>query len=115
MRIRPLLRRRRAQSFRFHQRSIASYWIAWRKVLQTGRNRRASCLAGWPKSTVPDPGAKTALAKLTLETYEPVLTFPSGGDTSYPGFVWHEGLLWMSYYSSHEGKTSIYLAKVKLK
>jgi len=26
----------------------------------------------------------------------------------------HEGLLWVSYYSSHEGKTSIYLAKVRL-
>ena len=26
----------------------------------------------------------------------------------------HDGVLWMSYYSSHEGKTSIYLAKVKL-
>ncbi len=42
------------------------------------------------------------------------LTLPSGGDTSYPGLVWHEGLLWVSYYSSHEGKTSIYLAKVRL-
>ena len=42
------------------------------------------------------------------------LTLPSGGDTSYAGLVWHEGLLWMSYYSSHEGKTSIYLAKVRL-
>ena len=43
------------------------------------------------------------------------LTLPSGGDTSYPGLVWHDGLLWVSYYSSHEGKTSIYLAKVKLR
>lgn len=60
-------------------------------------------------------GAKTVLAKLTRESYEPVLTFPSGGDTSYAGLVWHDDLLWMSYYSSHEGKTSIYLAKVKLK
>jgi hypothetical protein len=42
------------------------------------------------------------------------LTLPSGGDTSYPGLVWHEGLLWVSYYSSHEDKTRIYLAKVKL-
>ena len=42
------------------------------------------------------------------------LELPSGGDCSYPGMVWHEGLLWMSYYSSHEGKTSIYLAKVRL-
>ena len=39
---------------------------------------------------------------------------PSSGDSSYAGLVWHEGLLWVSYYSSHEGRTSIYLAKVKL-
>ena len=42
------------------------------------------------------------------------LALPSGGDTSYPGLVWHDGLLWVSYYASHEGKTSIYLAKVRL-
>ena len=42
------------------------------------------------------------------------LALPSGGDSSYPGLVWHEDLLWVSYYSSHESKTSIYLAKVRL-
>jgi hypothetical protein len=42
------------------------------------------------------------------------LKLPSGGDTSYPGLVMHDGLAWVSYYSSHEGKTSIYLAKVRL-
>lgn len=42
------------------------------------------------------------------------LPLPSGGDTSYPGMVLHRGQLWISYYSSHEGKTSIYLAKVSL-
>ena len=47
-------------------------------------------------------------------TFREFLSLPSGGDTSYPGLVWHDGLLWVSYYSSHEGKTSIYLAKVKL-
>lgn len=40
------------------------------------------------------------------------LTLPSGGDTSYAGLVWYDDLLWISYYSSHEGKPSIYLAKV---
>jgi len=39
---------------------------------------------------------------------------PSGGDTSYPGMVWHNNMLYISYYSSHEGKTSIYLAKIKI-
>ena len=47
-------------------------------------------------------------------TLTEALKLPSGGDTSYAGMVWHEGLLWISYYSSHEGKTSIYLAKVKV-
>ena len=55
----------------------------------------------------------TVLARMTRDSYEPVLTLPSGGDCSYPGMVWHDGLLWMSYYSSHEGKASIYLAKIK--
>lgn len=60
-------------------------------------------------------GPKTALARMTRDDYRPVLTLPSGGDTSYPGMVWHDDLLWMSYYSSHEGKTSIYLAKIRLR
>jgi hypothetical protein len=42
------------------------------------------------------------------------LKLPSSGDCSYPGLVWHGGFLWVSYYSSHEGNTSIYLAKVRL-
>ena len=42
------------------------------------------------------------------------LKLPSGGDCSYPGLVWHEGVLWVSYYSSHEGRTMIYLARVQL-
>ncbi len=60
------------------------------------------------------PGAHTVLFKMTPTSLEPILELPSGGDCSYPGLVWHDGLLYVSYYSSHEGKTSIYLAKVKL-
>jgi hypothetical protein len=59
-------------------------------------------------------GAKTVLARMTTTSYEPQVTLPSGGDTSYPGLVWHDDQLWMSYYSSHEGKTSIYLARFNL-
>jgi len=44
-----------------------------------------------------------------------VIELPSGGDASYPGLLVYEGKLWYSYYSSHEGKTSIYLAKIPLK
>ena len=39
---------------------------------------------------------------------------PSSGDCSYPGLVWHDRLLWMSYYSTHEGHTAIYLATVRI-
>lgn len=61
-------------------------------------------------------GPRTALWQVNPQTAEltPLAILPSGGDTSYPGLVLHEGTLWMSYYSSHEGKTSIYLAHLKL-
>jgi hypothetical protein len=69
----------------------------------------------WASSRSYPGGAKTVLARMSAEgDYEPQLTFPSSGDTSYAGLVWHDGLLWMSYYSSHEGKTSIYLAKIRV-
>jgi hypothetical protein len=63
-----------------------------------------------------DGGARTALAWLDAEAgkLREFLKLPSGGDCSYPGLVWHDGLLWVSYYSSHEGKAAIYLARVKL-
>ena len=39
----------------------------------------------------------------------------SDDDSSYAGLVRHDdGLVWVSYYSSHEDKTAIYLAKVKI-
>ena len=61
-------------------------------------------------------GPKTVVARMTLDGgYDPVLTLPSGGDTSYAGMVWHADLLWVSYYASHEGKTAIYLARMKLR
>ena len=57
---------------------------------------------------------RTSLAWLRPDEglMEELLALPSGGDTSYPGLVYHDGLLWVSYYSSHEGKTAIYLAKI---
>ena len=57
---------------------------------------------------------KTFVGPMTLEGVKPELVLPSGGDCSYPGMVWHDGLLWLSYYSSHESHTAIYLAKIRL-
>ncbi|MDG4781585.1 sialidase family protein [Micromonospora sp. WMMD961] len=65
--------------------------------LHDGEVRTAIC------SVDPDRGELTELVAL-----------PSGGDTSYPGLVWHDDLLWVSYYSSHEERTSVYLAEVRL-
>ena len=50
---------------------------------------------------------------MTRQSFEPVLILPSSGDCSYPGLVWHDDRLWMSYYSSHEGKANIYLAVIR--
>ena len=63
-----------------------------------------------------DGGAHTAITYLDLENgiMTRLAKLPSGGDTSYPGMVWHNDMLYVSYYSSHEGKTSIYLAKLKI-
>jgi hypothetical protein len=58
--------------------------------------------------------SRTVLFDMTRQSFRPALTLPSGGDTSYAGMVWHDGLLWVSYYSAHEGKPSIYLAKIRI-
>lgn len=56
-----------------------------------------------------------ALFQMDEKRVSSVHILPSGGeDTSYPGLVWHDEHLWMSYYSSHEGSTAIYFAKLKI-
>ncbi len=63
-----------------------------------------------------DGGTRTSLAWLDPDelTLKEFVKLPSGGDTSYAGLVYHDGLLWVSYYSTHETRTCIYLAKVKI-
>ena len=70
----------------------------------------------WASARCYESPKRTVLAKMTTTSYKPVLNLPSGGDNSYAGMVYNDddGLLWMSYYSSHEGKTSIYLAKIRI-
>lgn len=57
---------------------------------------------------------RTALCRIIGGQVKAVLTLPSAGDTSYPGIVLQDKILWISYYSSHESNTAIYLAKVQL-
>jgi hypothetical protein len=42
--------------------------------------------------------------------FHEILKLPSAGDNSYPGLVLENNRLIVSYYSSHENKTAIYLA-----
>jgi len=59
-------------------------------------------------------GARTTLARLdSAGTLGPPLVLPSGGDTSYPGLVRIGDTLLVSYYSSHEGRSAIYLATLE--
>ena len=70
------------------------------KMIASGRSRNS-----------PGGDSKTFVGWMTEKSVTPDLILPSGGDCSYPGMVWHDNKLWLTYYSSHEGKTSIYLAK----
>ena len=65
-------------------------------------------------------GARTRLCWIDPDAREMVqlLTLPGGrpgeGGTGYPGIVWHDGHLWVSYYSGNAGRTKIYFAKVRV-
>ena len=57
----------------------------------------------------------TGLLKMNLLNgdLQELLVLPSSGDNSYPGLVLKEGMLYVSYYSSHEdNKSCVYLAQI---
>lgn len=58
----------------------------------------------------------TTAVLVTDRDGEPLKIFdlPSGGDTGYPGMVIYKDTLWVSYYSAHQGKPAIYLAKIPI-
>lgn len=63
-----------------------------------------------------DGAVRTSICRLDAEAgrLRELVKLPSGGDCSYPGLVWHDRELWASYYSSHEGRTMVYVARVAL-
>lgn len=62
---------------------------------------------------VHDEGARTGIFLVNRSgKFKQILELPSGGDTSYPGFVFINDKIYVSYYSSHEGSASIYLAEI---
>lgn len=60
------------------------------------------------------PHTDIAFIDVDKGTLTSLVRLPSGGDCSYPGMAWHDDLLWVSYYSSHEGRARIYLAKLRI-
>jgi hypothetical protein len=62
-----------------------------------------------------DGAARTAIGELSLDgDFRELTVLPSGGDTSYPGAVLEGSDLLLSYYSSHEGRTSVYVARLRI-
>lgn len=62
------------------------------------------------------PGIYTALFTGNPDgNFKELVSFPSSGDNSYPGLVILDDKLWVSYYSSHEGKSSIYVVEIPMK
>lgn len=62
-----------------------------------------------------DRGPKTSICWLVGKELHEFAELPSGGDTSYPGFIaLSPTKAVMSWYSSHEGKSSIYMADLKI-
>ncbi|MGI2259389.1 exo-alpha-sialidase [Shewanella sp. GXUN23E] len=63
-----------------------------------------------------DNAIRTSLVEINRQSGEVTehLTLPSGGDTSYAGVVLEGNTLYISYYSSHEGKSNIYFANVNM-
>lgn len=73
-------------------------------------------LIGTTRGYLADRKANTYVTWLTRDgAINPIVTLPSGGDTSYAGMVVRGDRLLISYYASHEGKTAIYLATLNLK
>ena len=92
---------------------------AWKDL---GQKIGGPCLMRLPDGRLVGAGrlyggkVRTALFSIDADTgaLRELLSLPSGGDNSYPGLAWHNNRLWVSYYSSHEGKTAIYFAEVQL-
>lgn len=63
-----------------------------------------------------DGTPRTAVGEVTLDgAFQSLLVLPSGGDTSYPGAVLDGDDLLLSYYSSHEQRTAIYVARIRVR
>ncbi len=73
-------------------------------------------LLGATRGHLPDKKTNTYVAWLGLDgAVTPIVSLPSGGDTSYAGMLLRGDKVLVLYYASHEGKSAIYLATLNLK
>ena len=86
------------------------------------------CRIGGPQAIVTADGKMLAVVRLYNETVRTslvtldqstgelteIMALPSGGDTSYAGMVLQQNKLLISYYSSHQGRSSIYTALLRI-
>lgn len=96
-------------------------YTAWFRTL-LDRNLGGPLLARWGdrylvagrKTVAPEP-ACTAIYWLDGDALREVAILPSAGDNSYPGLLpLSADRALFSFYSSHEGSTSVYLAELRL-
>lgn len=59
-------------------------------------------------------GGNTVLGLVTHTSYMPSMVLRSDGDSSYPGMIYKDGFLYVSYYSSHEEGTYIYFSTIPI-
>jgi hypothetical protein len=60
-------------------------------------------------------GRTTGLLWMTRDSLTPFAHFETvPRETGYPGLVWKDGKLWVTYYSDHEARPSIYIASLPL-
>ncbi|WP_099036271.1 hypothetical protein [Lacimicrobium alkaliphilum] len=85
-------------------------YIGGPAILAIDNSRALVCGRVWTEQ-----GPKTALLKMDLAGKRPELLqfLPSAGDNSYPGMVFNQQGLYISYYSTHERKTMVYLTRLK--
>ncbi|WP_127019085.1 WD40 repeat domain-containing protein [Rheinheimera mangrovi] len=86
------------------------------------------CRIGGPQAIFTTDGKMLAVVRLYNETVRTslvtldqssgelteIMALPSGGDTSYAGMVLQQNKLLISYYSSHQGRCSIYTALLRI-
>lgn len=86
--------------------------VAAPKLLALPDGRLLAAGREWTGASWNDQLLRIWLVDIASGKLNAIETLPSGGDSSYCGMVYLDGVIYVAYYSSHEGKTSVYFAEV---